>query len=119
LTLAVHEIADEDVRDLNLEERAPEKYRLLWKSPPPPILPWAWEAVNDPQRAPAIAATMMRLNGSKVTTKTLARALGVSVATLYRRYGQREICRVCQEQPLRVLASVGKKKPIRARSELD
>jgi len=96
LQLAAYEITEEDVRDLNLKERDPEKHHILWeKSPPPPIPPWAWKAATDPRHASAIAAFMMRLNGSKVTGATLARALGMSVATLYRRYGKEKISETC------------------------
>jgi hypothetical protein len=109
---------EKDVWDINLDERDPEKARFLWNTPYTRH-PRALEAVNSPLFAPRFAAFEMQLNGQKVTRASLARALGVCVSTLYRRYGQREIWKVCQEQPLRVLASVGKKTPFRARSELD
>ena len=70
-------------------------------------------AAQLPQYAPAITAFMMRLNGRKVSRSSLACELGISVNTLYRRYGRQEIGRICEEQQLRVL------KQIRARSELD
>jgi len=96
LMLACYEITDDDIRDPNLQERDPEKYQVLWEISPPPSIPrWVWEAVNDSKRAPAIAASMMRLNGSKVTRATLARELRVSMATLYRRYGKEKIGKIC------------------------
>lgn len=109
---------EKDVWDINLDERDPEKCRFLWNTPAKRH-PRALEAMNSPLFALRFAAYEMRLNGQKVTSASLARELGVSVSTLYRRYGQRQICSVCQEQPLRVFASVGKKKPIETRSELD
>ncbi|PWT82948.1 MAG: hypothetical protein C5B58_07325 [Acidobacteria bacterium] len=100
LTLAGREIADRDVFNPDLEERFPEKYRFLW-GPRERMPRWVWKAVNQPQRAPAIAAANIRRNGGEVTTPSdLARVLGVSVATLYRRYGKREIRRIC-ETPIR------------------
>jgi hypothetical protein len=117
--LAANRISEEDFLDLDLKQRDPEKYHFLWEKPVVPRPRWFFEAINDPQYAPAITAVMIRVNGRTVTSSALARELGVSVNTLYRRYGQREIRRVCQEPPLCVLASVGKKTPVRARSELD
>jgi len=96
LWLAGYGISEEDIRDLNLKERDPEKHHILWEKSPTPSVPRRfWEAVNDPQGAPAIAAFMMRLTGSKVTRATLARSLGVSAATLYRRYGKEKISEIC------------------------
>jgi hypothetical protein len=102
---------EEDVWDTNLDERDPEKSRFLWGTPTKQH-PLALGAADDPLLVLRFAAHEMRLNGRKVTTTALARALSVSVATLYRRYGKGEIHRICQETPLRVL------KPIRTRSEL-
>jgi hypothetical protein len=119
LTLAAKGITEEDVRDNNLDERDPEKYRFLWEKSPPTLHPLAVKATNDPLFALRFAAYEMRLNGRKVTRAALERALDVSVATLYRRHGQSAVRAVCEEPPLRVLPSVGKKTPIRARSELD
>jgi hypothetical protein len=95
LMLASYGISEEDIWDPDLEKRDPEKSYILWQKSPPTVPPAFLEAVNDRQCAPAIAAVMMRLNGRKVTASSLARALGVSWATLYRRYGKREIRRVC------------------------
>jgi hypothetical protein len=122
--LTANGISEEDFLDLDLQQRDPEKYHFLWEEPVGPRPGWFFEAINDPQYAPAIAAFMMRLNGRKVSRSSLARELGVSVNTLYRRYGQPEIARVCEEPPPPVLQSVGKKnrKPIpepSAHSELD
>ena len=94
-TLAADGITDEDIYDPNLEERDPEKYHILWKKSPPTLHPRALEAVSDPRLAITHAAYMIRHNGRKVTTTSLACALHVSVATLYRKYGKREIRRVC------------------------
>jgi hypothetical protein len=112
-TLAADGITEEDIYDPNLDERDPEKYHILWEKSPPTLHPLALEAANDPLFALMFAAYKMRLNDRKVTAMALARALSVSVATLYRRYGKGEIHSLCQETPLRVL------KPIRAWSELD
>ena len=108
---------EKDVWDINLDERDPEKCRFLWNTPAKRH-PRALEAMNSPLFALGFAAYEMRLNGQKVTAVALARTLHVSPATLYRRHGKLAVRAVCQE-PLRVLASVGKKTPIRARSELD
>ena len=95
LMLASYGIREEDIWDPDLGERDPDKCHMLWGKSPPTLHPGTLQAVNDPQRAPAIAAVMMRVNGRKVTIASLACALHVSVATLYRRYGKQEIRRVC------------------------
>ena len=110
--------SEKDVWDINLDERDPEKCRFLWNTPAKRH-PRALEAMNSPLFALRFAAYEMRLNGQTVTAVALARTLHVSPATLYRRHGKLAVRAVCQEPPLRVLASVGKKTPIRARSELD
>jgi hypothetical protein len=97
LMLAAYGISEDDFFDLNLKERDPEKYYILWEKSPPALHPRVLEAVNDPQRAPAIAATIIRVSGRKVTTTSLARALQVSVDTLYRRYGQPAVRMACEE----------------------
>ena len=117
--LAANGISEEDFWDDDLQQRDPEKYHFLWEKPIGPYPWWFFEAINDPWYAPAIASVMLRVNGRIVTSSALARALRISVDTLYRKYGKREIRRVCEEPPPPVLESVGKKTPIRARSELD
>jgi hypothetical protein len=111
---------EKDVWDINLAERDPEKSRFLWGTPIKRH-PRALEAMNSPLFALRFAGHEMRLNGQKVTAVALARALHVSLATLYRRHGKLAVRAVCQEPPLRVLASVGKKNRtlISAPSELD
>jgi len=108
---------ERDVWDVNLDERDPEKCRFL--NGPPRRHPRALEAMNDPLFALKFAGYEMRLNGEEVTRASLARALGVCVSTLYRRYGRREIWKVCQEQPLYVVESLGKKTPTKVRSDKD
>ena len=95
LELAAHGITEEDLWDVNLKERDPEKHRILWEIPATPIPRRFLKAINHPKRAPAIAAFMMRLNGRKVTRATLARSLRISPATLCRRYGKKEIGELC------------------------
>jgi hypothetical protein len=95
LELAARGITEEDFWDLNLKERDPEKYHFLWEIPATPVPRRLLDAINDPGRAPAIAAFMMRLNGRKVARATLARSLRVSVATFYRKYGKEEIGKLC------------------------
>ena len=108
LTLSAHGISEEDIHDRNLKERDAKKYYLLWEELPSTLHPDIVTAINDPQRAPAVAATLMRVNGRKVTEATLARELGMSVDTLHRRYDKRELRRVCEELPVFVVASEGK-----------
>jgi hypothetical protein len=120
-TLASYGITEEDIHDPKLHERDAEKHYILWEKSPPTRHPRAYEAINDSKHALANAAYMIRVNGRKVTMPSLARALRVSVSTLYRRYDRQEINRVCQEPPIHVVASVGKKnrKPILVLSELE
>jgi helix-turn-helix protein len=99
LTLATYGITDEDFTDDKLSERDPGKSYILWEMSPPPLHPRALEAVNDPQHALPLAAYMIRLNGRKVTRASLARALKVSIATLYRKYGRLALRTACQEPP--------------------
>ncbi len=96
LTLAAHGITDADFVDKNLKEREPAKFNFLWKTSPPIRHPRAHEAVKE--RPLQTAASLLRHNGRKVTPVALARNLGVSVRTLYRRYGL--AVRVACEEPV-------------------
>ena len=95
LTMAAHGITDADFFDNKLKERDPEKYHYLWKTSPPVRHPRAHEAVKE--RPMQTAGAMLRHNGRLVTPVALARALGVSISTLYRRYGQRAVRVACEE----------------------
>ena len=94
LTLAHYGITEADFFDDKLD---PEKSRFLWeKSPPPLEYPRAHEAVKERPLQTA-AYLLRRYHGRKVTPVALARDLGVSVSTLYRRYGQRAVRVACEE----------------------
>jgi hypothetical protein len=95
-TLAAHGITEADIRDKKLKERDPEKYNFLWKTSPPIRHPRAHEAVKERPLHTA-AYLLRRYNGMKITREAVARDLGVSVNTLYRRYGQRAVRVACEE----------------------
>lgn len=95
ITLAAHGITDADFWDHKLSERDPEKSNFLWNTSPPVRHPRAHEALKrNPLQT---VAYLLRHNGRKVTTVALARDLGVSVSTLYRRYGQLAVRVACEE----------------------
>ena len=96
LTAALYGITEADLRDTKLRERDPEKYHFLWGTSPPVRLPRAHEAVKERPLQTA-AYLLRRYNGRKVTPMALARNMGVSVSTLYRRYGQRAVRVACEE----------------------
>ena len=89
----------------DLEERDPDKFRSLIgeRDPktgnirPTPILDMihsrAYEAVKERHGMLIVAAEKLRLNMRQVTPKLLAYELGISVATLYRRYGKEHVKR--------------------------
>jgi AraC-like DNA-binding protein len=80
-----------------LEERNPEKFDYMKRSPILEMIhPRAYEAVKTSERILKVKAEKLRLNMREATPENLARELGISVTTLYRRYGREHVKRACQ-----------------------
>ena len=96
LSLAAYGITEADIGDAKFKERDPEKYGLLWDTSLPFWRPRSHEAIKE--RPLQTAAYLLRhFHERKVTRAAVARALGVSISTLYRRYGQRAVRVACEE----------------------
>src|SRR4029453_6287431 len=96
LSFAAYGITEADIRDTKFKERDPEKYGLLWDTSLPFWCPRYHEAIK--KRPLQTAAYLLRhFHERKVTRAAVARALGVSVRTLYRRYGQLAVRAACDE----------------------
>jgi hypothetical protein len=85
-----------------LKERDPEKYSYLFRTNILDMIhPRAYEATAAPHGMLEVHAMRLRLNLHDVTPTALARELKISVPTLYRRYGQTAMRRVCQLRAVR------------------
>jgi hypothetical protein len=100
LSLAAYGITLADIGDAKFKERDPEKWGRLWDTSLPFWLPRSREAIKE--RPLQTAAYLLRhFHESKLTRAetraAVARALGVSISTLYRRYGQLAVRMACEE----------------------
>ncbi len=104
-SMVANEVCRDDMRDFaslkSLKEREPEKFRWLIKTPIlNQIHPLAWEAIATGERRLQVKAAKLRLIRIKVSPATLAGELGISVATLYRRYGRKAVKAACFQAPI-------------------
>jgi hypothetical protein len=74
-----------------LKRRDYRKWQLLCQS----------KYLSQPELRLRMKAEMLRVNSAKVRRRDLASALGISVPTLYRRYGRDLIRQVCDGRPIR------------------
>jgi hypothetical protein len=113
LTYAAARITDDDIRAVThpnllqrkhnraaLKKRDWHKWKLLCHMHISDIHPGAFKALNDPITSLRVKAARLKLNGFKPTNRDLAGALGISPATLYRRFGGDAVRSVCHRTPI-------------------
>lgn len=74
------------------DEMDSEQRRLFYDTPIAKLLtPRIWEAAKEPSAPLHVSAAKLRSNDQPVNPATLAVELGISVATMYRRFGSQAV----------------------------